>query len=80
MNNSTLTDSKELEEYSSIVVAFNRLPDNSLITIKVLMLIAQRSRSSIMKDVAAGYLPAPIKWGERRLRWLAGDVRKALAK
>ena len=38
-----------------------------------------RSRSSVLRDVAAGHFPRPIRLGEHSVGWLVADIELWLA-
>lgn len=59
---------------------FENMPDDARVALPVVCALFGRSTSSIWRDVKAKRIPQPIKGGPRCTRWLAGDLRAALAK
>ena len=57
---------------------FDNLPDAALISIKELMALSGRSRTSLWRDVQRGFLGTPIKVGKASTRWNVAQVRAYL--
>ena len=57
---------------------FKALPDEALVDLKMVSLLASRSRSSIYRDIQLGYFVKPIRLGKSSSRWRVGDVRAYL--
>jgi len=57
---------------------FEVLPNNALVDLKMVSLLASRSRSSIYRDIQLGYFVKPIRLGKISSRWRVGDVRAYL--
>jgi|GEM_PF-504442 len=60
------------------VSAFDTLPDEALVNLKVIIVLSCRSKSSIYRDIAANRLTRPIHIGSKSARWRVGDVREYL--
>ena len=54
---------------------FDRLPDAALLDAREVGAMANKSRTSIWRDVNAGYLAIPVSVGKRSKRWRVSDVR-----
>jgi predicted DNA-binding transcriptional regulator AlpA len=57
---------------------FEVLPNNALVDLKMVSLLASRSRSSIYRDIQLGYFVKPIRLGKSSSRWRVEDVRAYL--
>lgn len=57
----------------------NSLPDNALISAEELSFLANRSRTSLWRDVRRKLLAAPVAIGSQTRRWRVADVRAYLA-
>lgn len=68
-----------LRTLSNRVVGFDTLPDSALVSIKEIIALSRRSKTSIWRDVKAKRLAAPIKLGPRCTRFRVADVRTYLA-
>ncbi len=63
---------------TSRVLDLDNLPDDAWISINELSFLANRSRTSLWRDVKAGRLIKPIATGPQSRRWRVADVRKYL--
>lgn len=61
------------------LVDLTAMPDSALLSGKTICNLADRSRTSLWRDVKAGYLPEPIRIGANTARWRADDVRAYLS-
>ena len=68
----------ELREQLDCIQTFKSLPDEALVDLKMVSLLASRSRSSIYRDIQLGYFVKPIRLGKSSSRWRVGDVRAYL--
>lgn len=57
---------------------FGVLPDDALLDVRAISVLACRSRASIWRDVQAGRLPKPIAIGLQAKRWRVADIRAYL--
>ena len=57
---------------------FDQLPNSALLTVNEIIILANRSRTSIWRDVKDHRLPKPTAIGPQARRWRADDVRKYL--
>ena len=60
------------------VINFDELPNSALVSIKELIALSGRSRTSLWRDVCAGNLAQPMKIGSRNVKWTAKEVRDYL--
>ena len=58
---------------------FDNLPDAALISMKELMALSGRSRTSLWRDVLHEHLADPVMIGRRTVKWRVSDVRAYLA-
>ena len=54
---------------------FDNLPDSALLSVKELIALSGRSRTSLWRDVQRGFLGTPIKVGKASTRWNVAQVR-----
>ena len=54
---------------------FDQLPNSALLTVNEIVVLANRSRTSIWRDVKNRKLPKPTAIGPQARRWRVGDVR-----
>ena len=57
---------------------FDSLPDSALLSVKELIALSGRSRTSLWRDVQRGFLGTPIKVGKASTRWNVAQVRAYL--
>ena len=57
---------------------FDSLPDSALLSVKELIALSGRSRTSLWRDVQRGFLGTPIKVGKASTRWNFAQVRAYL--
>ena len=57
---------------------FDNLPDSALLSVKELIALSGRSRTSLWRDVQRGFLGTPIKVGKASTRWNVAQVRAYL--
>ena len=57
---------------------FDNLPDAALISMKELMALSGRSRTSLWRDVLHERLADPVVIGSRTVKWRVSDVRAFL--
>ena len=69
----------ELREQLDCIQTFKSLPDEALVDLKMVSLLASRSRYSIYRDIQLGYFVKPIRLGKSSSRWRVGDVRAYLS-
>lgn len=60
------------------VTNFDQLPGSALVSIKELIALSGRSRTSLWRDVCNGHLAQPLKIGSRNVKWTARAVRNYL--
>ena len=58
---------------------FDNLPDAALISMKELMALSGRSRTSLWRDVLHEHLADPVVIGRRTVKWRVSDVRAFLS-
>ena len=58
---------------------FDNLPDAALISMKELMALSGRSRTSLWRDVLHEHLADPIVIGSRTVKWRVSDVKAFLS-
>lgn len=61
------------------VLDLDQLPEGALISTRQLQALAQRSRTSLWRDVREGRLARPVKLGANAIRWRVADARRYLA-
>lgn len=61
------------------VLDLDHLPAGALISARQLQALAQRSRTSLWRDVREGRLARPVKLGAHAIRWRVADARRYLA-
>jgi predicted DNA-binding transcriptional regulator AlpA len=71
-----LSQAERLKERLS---QFPLLPADAGVELPLVCALTGRSPSSVWRDVAAGRLPKPLKYGPRSTRWRVGDLRVALS-
>ena len=69
---------KQSTALSERVRNFDNLPDDALLDVRDVGILASRSRASIWRDVRDGRLPEPIAIGPQARRWRVADVRAYL--
>ena len=69
---------KQPSAISDRVRNFDTLPDDALLSVRDIGILASRSRASIWRDVRDGRLPKPISIGAKAKRWRVEDVRAYL--
>jgi len=57
---------------------FNDLPDSAWISVRELIVLSGRSRTSLWRDVQSGLLEKPMKVGRTSTRWTAVQIRRYL--
>ena len=57
---------------------FDNLPGSALLSVKELIALSGRSRTSLWRDVQRGFLGTPIKVGKASTRWNVAQVRAYL--
>ena len=72
------TDKKNFDVISFRVNNFSSLPDEALLSVKEIMLLSGRSRSSIWRDVKSKRLKQPIKLTPKSVRWSVNDIKNYL--
>jgi len=60
------------------LIKFDQLPDAAHVSLVVVEQLYGKSTTSIWRDVKAGIVPTPRKFG-RSTRWNVGDLRRALS-
>lgn len=60
------------------VMNFDELPNSALVSIKELIALSGRSRTSLWRDVCDGHLAQPMKIGSRNVKWTVKEVRDYL--
>lgn len=55
------------------------LPNEAWVDVKVLMILFQRSRASIHRDVASGRIPKPRHFSAGCARYNVGEIRRVLS-
>ena len=68
----------KLRAQLNYIRTFKALPDDALVDLKTVSMLASRSRSSIYRDIQLGHLGKPIRLGKISSRWRVGDVRAYL--
>jgi len=68
---------KQSTALSERVRNFDNLPDDALLDVRDVGILASRSRASLWRDVKSGRLPQPIAIGGAK-RWRVEDVRAYL--
>ena len=68
----------KLRAQLNCIRTFKVLPDDALVDLKTLSVLASRSRSSIYRDIRQGYFVKPLRLGKTSSRWRVGDVRAYL--
>lgn len=56
---------------------FPSLPDDALVPVDVVCALKGRCRASILRDVKAGRVAAPVKIAPNCTRWRVGDLKVA---
>ena len=69
----------KLRAQMNYIRTFKALPDDALVDLKTVSMLASRSRSSIYRDIQLGHLGKPIRLGKISSRWRVGDVRAYLS-
>ena len=69
---------KQSTALSERVRNFDNLPDDALLDVRDVGILASRSRASIWRDTRDGRLPKPISIGAQAKRWRVADVRAYL--
>ena len=77
-NTPTQKPSKADERLAKKLEQFPYLPDDAVLSTKVVCVLRDRSASSNQRDVKAGRLAPPIKIGPNAVRFRVGDVRRSL--
>jgi len=57
---------------------FDNLHASALLSLKELIALSGRSRTSLWRDVLRGFLGTPIKFGKASTRWNVAQVRAYL--
>jgi predicted DNA-binding transcriptional regulator AlpA len=65
-------------KHAETISAFDSLPAIARVPIQVVCGVTGRSRASVWRDVIAGRLPHPLKFGGST-RWVVGELRAALS-
>ncbi len=60
------------------IAAFEQLPNSALLTLKEIVALSGRSKTSIWRDIESQRLPRPIAIGLNASRWRVADVRSYL--
>lgn len=58
--------------------AFSELPDEAVLSVKEIIMLSGRSRTSLWRDVREGRLVEPIKLGPNSVKWQVKHVRAFL--
>ena len=69
---------KQSTALSERVRNFDNLPDDALLDVRDVGILASRSRASLWRDVKAGRLPEPVAIGPKTRRWRVADIRDYL--
>ena len=77
-NEDVSSGSKEATMTNLRVMNFDELPNSALVSIKELIALSGRSRTSLWRDVCAGNLAQPMKFGSRNVKWTAKEIRRYL--
>ena len=57
---------------------FSKLPDKALLSVKEVVFLSGRSRTSLWRDVQRGLLAKPVKLGPNAVRWTVSDIKSFL--